>query len=114
MDARGELTRSKNLALLAPLGRLVVFGNASGHPEKLFSPSELWRSNKSVVGYSITSLSQTAPHLIAETAQRVLPLIGDGSLKIPVSEVFSLEQVPEAHRRIESGSHIGKLLLRGE
>lgn len=112
LDARGEPTRSQNLAILAPFGRLVVYGNASNNPDKPVLPSDLWRSNKGVIGYSITSLSQTAPHLIAETVQQVLHLIATRALKIDVSAIFSLEQAAEAQRSIESRSHVGKLLLR--
>jgi len=112
LDARGEPTRSQNLSVLAPFGRLVVFGNASDNPEKPISPNDLWRSNKAVVGYSITSLSQTAPHLIAQTAQQALHLVAQGAIKLAVSQTFPLEQAVEAHRRIESRSHVGKLLLR--
>jgi NADPH2:quinone reductase len=111
LDARGEPTRSRNLALLAHFGRLVVYGNASNNPDKPVLPGDLWRSNKGVIGYSITSLSQAAPHLVAETVQQVLRLIATGALKIDVSAIFSLEQAAAAHRRIEARSHVGKLLL---
>ncbi len=112
LDSRGEPTRSQNLALLAPFGRLVVYGNAGNAPEQSVLPSYLWRANKAVIGYSITSLSQTAPHLIADTVQKVLRLMAEGSLRIDISAVLPLEQAAEAHRRIESRSHVGKLLLR--
>ena len=112
LDARGEPSRSQNLALLATFGRLVVFGNASGNPEKPISPTELLRGNKAIVGYSITALSQTAPHFVAETAQKVLGLMSQGALKIAISETFPLEQIAEAHRHMESGAHLGKLMLK--
>jgi NADPH:quinone reductase len=112
LDARGEPIRSRNMNVLALFGRLVIFGNASGQPEKPISPGDLLRANKAVVGYSITALTQAAPQLVAETAQQVIRLIGDGALKLAISETFPLEQAAEAHRRIETGSHVGKLLLR--
>lgn len=112
LDASGEPTRSRNLPLLARFGRLVVFGNASGNPEKPVVPSDLLRSNSSVVGYSVTALTRTAPHLVGETAQRALKLVAEGKLKLAISELLPLEQAAEAHRRIEGRSHVGKLLLR--
>jgi NADPH2:quinone reductase len=111
LDARGEPTRSQNLALLAPFGRLIVYGNASNAPEQSVLPGSLWQTNKGIIGYSITSLSRTAPHLIAQTVQQVLRLMAEGSLRIDVSAVLPLEQAAEAHRRMESRSHVGKLLL---
>ncbi len=112
LDARGEPTRSQSLSVLAPLGRLVVFGDAGGNPEKRLSPNELWHSNKAVVGYSITSLSRTSPHLLATMAQQTLHLMAEGALKLAISETFPLEQAAEAHRRIEARSHVGKLVLQ--
>lgn len=112
LDARGEPTRSQSLSVLAPLGRLVVFGDASGNPEKPFSPNELWRSNKAVIGYSITTLSKTTPHLVATIARQALQLMAEGALKLAISEILPLEQAAEAHRRIEARSHVGKLLLQ--
>lgn len=112
LDARGEPTRSQSLGVLAPFGRLVVFGNASDNPEQPISPTQLWTSNKAVVGYSITTLSQTAPHLVAETAQKVVGLLASGALTLAIDGALPLEQAPEAHRRIEARSHVGKLLLQ--
>ncbi|MGH2482481.1 MAG: zinc-binding dehydrogenase, partial [Ktedonobacteraceae bacterium] len=112
LDANGEPTRSQNLPLLARFGRLVIFGNASNNPEKPIMPGELLRSNSAVVGYSVTALTQKAPHLVAETAQRVIQLLTEGKLKLAISEILPLEQAAEAHQRIEARSHVGKLLLR--
>lgn len=112
LDAHGEPTRSQSLAVLAPFGRLVVFGNAGGAPEQPILPGDLLRSNRAVVGYSITALTQTAPHLVAETAQQVLHLVAEGAIKPAISRTFPLEHAAEAHRLIEARSHVGKLLLR--
>ncbi|GCF09823.1 quinone oxidoreductase family protein [Dictyobacter arantiisoli] len=111
LDASGEPIRSRNLPLLARFGRLVVFGNASGNPEKALAPGELLRLNCSVVGYSVSALMKTSPHVVAETAQQVIRLIAESKLKPVISEVLPLEQAAEAHRRIEARSHVGKLLL---
>lgn len=112
LDASGEPIRSRNLPLLANSGRLVVFGNASGNPDQPIMPTDLLRSNRAVVGYSITSLMRSAPHLVAETAQQVIHLIAQGKLNVAPSAILPLEQAAEAHRRIEARSHVGKLLLR--
>jgi NADPH2:quinone reductase len=112
LDARGEPTRSQSLGVLAPFGRLVVFGNASDHPEQPISPTQLWTTNKAVVGYSITTLTQTAPNLVAETAQRVVYLLASSALTLMIDEVLPLAQAAEAHRRIEARTHVGKLLLQ--
>jgi len=75
-------------------------------------PGALLYQNISVVGYSVSALVNSTPHLVAETAQRVIKLVAEGVLKLPISEIFPLEQAAEAHRRIEARAHVGKLLLR--
>lgn len=112
LDPRGEPSRSQSMTTLALFGRLVVFGNASGNPEKPFVPGQLMQVNKAVVGYSITALTEAAPHRVAETAQHVLQLLAEGALNPTISETLPLEQAAEAHRLIEARSHVGKLLLQ--
>ncbi len=112
LDANGEPGRSQSLELLARFGRLVVFGNASGNPERAIPPGELLRANRSLVGYSITALTESAPQLVAQSARRVLTLMAEAKLTIAISEILPLDQAGEAHRRIELRAHLGKLLLR--
>ncbi len=112
LDANGEPGRSQSLELLARFGRLVVFGNASGNPERAIPPGELRRANRSLVGYSITALTESAPQLVAQSARRVLTLMAEAKLTIAISEILPLDQAGEAHRRIELRAHLGKLLLR--
>jgi NADPH:quinone reductase len=64
------------------------------------------------MGYSIGFLSQTAPHLVAETARRTLPLVAQGQVRIDLADILPLEQAGEAQRRQESRKTMGKLLLR--
>jgi NADPH2:quinone reductase len=43
--------------------------------------------------------------------ERVWPHIEAGRLKPVIDSVFPLEQAAEAHRRMESGGHVGKIIL---
>lgn len=42
----------------------------------------------------------------------LLGLVGDGSLKVVIDEIFPLEQIVEAHRRVDSGRKVGNILVR--
>ncbi|MDQ2715470.1 MAG: zinc-binding dehydrogenase [Chloroflexota bacterium] len=112
LDSVGEPARSQSLSLLAPFGRLVVFGNAGGQPDISFTPMSLLADSRAIMGYSITGLTQSAPHLVAETARKVLPLIANGEVRIDVTTILPLEQAAEAHRLMENRTATGKLLLR--
>jgi NADPH:quinone reductase len=64
------------------------------------------------MGYSIGSLSSSAPHLVAATAGQTLDLIAHSQVRIDITDILPLEQAGEAHRRLESRETMGKLLLR--
>jgi len=41
----------------------------------------------------------------------VLPLLADGRVKVVVDSTFPLANAADAHRRMEAGTHIGKIVL---
>jgi NADPH:quinone reductase len=43
--------------------------------------------------------------------KNVLPLIASGRVKPPIDSTFPLQQASAAHTRMESGNHIGKIVL---
>jgi NADPH2:quinone reductase len=112
LDSVGEPARSQSLSLLAPFGRLVVFGNTGGQPDISFTPMSLLAGSRAIMGYSITGLTQSAPQLVAETARKALPLIANGEVRIDITTILPLEQAAEAHRLMENRAATGKLLLR--
>ena len=116
LEAVGEPIRSQSLTILAPFGRLVIFGNAGddlGRPQSLpLTPGAFLSESKAIMGYSIGTLSQAAPHLIAETAHRTLPLVAQGQVRIDIADILPLEQAGEAQHLLESRKTTGKLLLR--
>lgn len=112
LDSVGEPARSQSLSLLAPFGRLVVFGNAGGQPDISFTPMSLLAGSRAIMGYSITGLTQSTSQLVAETAHKVLPLIANGEVRIDITTILPLEQAAEAHRLMENRAATGKLLLR--
>lgn len=116
LEAIGEPVRSQSLSILAPFGRLIVFGNSNderGRPQSLpLNPGTAINENKAIMGYSLGNLSQTAPHLLAASARQALNLLVQAPIKIDITDTLPLEQASEAHRRLESGATTGKLLLR--
>ncbi|HUZ63520.1 MAG TPA: zinc-binding dehydrogenase, partial [Acetobacteraceae bacterium] len=50
--------------------------------------------------------------IAAELRAKVWPLLGAGRCAPVIHEVFPLEQAAAAHRLMESGAHIGKIMLR--
>lgn len=116
LEAVGEPIRSRSLAVLAPFGRLVIFGNAGDSSGKVqdipLEPGAFLSESKAIMGYSIGNLSLTAPHLLLPTVRQSLDLLARSQIKIDITDILPLSQAGEAHRRLEARETLGKLLLR--
>jgi putative PIG3 family NAD(P)H quinone oxidoreductase len=49
--------------------------------------------------------------MVAAIEARVMPLLADGRVKPLIDGTFPLQQAADAHRRMESSQHIGKIVL---
>jgi NADPH:quinone reductase len=97
------------LGILAPLGRMVVFGIAS-REQRDVSTAALLRGSKSVIGFWLV-------HLLARQDLAV-PMIGElvgavasGELEVTVGGVYPLAEAPRAHEDLIARRSSGKLLL---
>jgi NADPH:quinone reductase len=97
------------LAALAPLGRMVVFGNAS-REQRDVNTGALLQGSKAVIGFWLV-------HVLARRDLAV-PLIGDllgalatGALQVTIADVYPLSEAARAHQALESRATAGKLLL---
>ena len=110
--------------LLAPLGRLVVFGASSVVKERRswwraglmllqmpsFKPMSLINDNRGVLGLNLGRL-WTEEHRIAAMMAEILGHAEAGRLEPVVAKIFPLESAAEAHRFLQSRSNIGKVVL---
>jgi NADPH2:quinone reductase len=97
------------MSVLAPLGRMVVFGIAS-REQRDVSTAALLRGSKTVVGFWLV-------HLLARR-DLALPMIGElvaavaaGELKATVGDVYPLSEAARAHEDLIARRSAGKLLL---
>jgi NADPH2:quinone reductase len=108
LDHIGASYLAKNLAALAPGGRLVLIGLMGGaHGE--INLAQLLVRRIAVIGSTLRTRS------IAEKARIVdgfRARFGSARLRVPVHRVFPLEQAGEAHRLMQSSAHFGKIVLR--
>jgi NADPH:quinone reductase len=111
LESIGGEVFGQSMEVLAPLGRLVLFGNASGSADIAQSVYTLQRTNKAILGFSIGSLSTQDPRRLRAIALRALQYLERGQVRIDITDVLPLRLAGEAHRRIESRRNLGKLLL---
>ncbi|WP_405913198.1 zinc-binding dehydrogenase [Streptomyces sp. NBC_00963] len=110
VDMVGGPTRRAGLDQLSPMGRLVVMGNASGAEDVGIPANELWFTNKTVSGFNLAAFSAAFPEETGQALRRAVAAGAAGELRVQV-ETLPLDQAAEAHRRIESGTTTGKLVL---
>ncbi len=104
----GEIAE-KSLQILAPFGRMVVYGSASGQMVQ-FSGIQLMYKNQGVVGYWLSAW-MSRPDKTAEAAQALMQYLASGKLRIIVGQTFPLEKAAEAHTTIAERKTTGKVVL---
>ncbi|SEN16147.1 NADPH2:quinone reductase [Mesobacillus persicus] len=99
----------KTLKCLAPFGRLVVFGVASGEQSK-FNPSSLMARNQSVIGFFLPQIMRR-PELLLPSTKELFQYVVEGKLKLTIGGTFPLEQAQEVHTLLQGRKTVGKLVL---
>ncbi|MFF3137197.1 quinone oxidoreductase family protein [Streptomyces mirabilis] len=112
LDPVGGETLRASLDSLAPFGRLVSFGNASGAQPWQVGQPDLYPLALSVSGFSILTLAQTSPTELRALTERAFRTVVDGVVSLPVTAEFALPDAAEAHRLMGTRTSTGKLLLR--
>ena len=101
----------RNLAVLADEGRHVSIAHVAGAKTELAIP-EIMRRRLTLTGSTLRPRSVEFKTMVAdEIARTVWPYAEGGRLKPVIDSVFPLEKAADAHRRIESGEHVGKIVL---
>jgi len=126
-DANGVETLKESYTHLSCGGKLVVYGfhtmlpKQGGKPNWLklardwlltpsFDPLKMTEQNKSVLAFNLSFMFEKKAFLTDMFIQ-LLDWLKEGRLVIPPLVLIPIEQVAEAHRLIESGNSIGKIVL---
>lgn len=99
----------EEMGILAPLGRMVVFGIAS-REQRQISTASLLRGSKSVIGFWLAHLLGR-PDLLGPMIQDLLAAIAAGELTVTIGEVYPLSEAARAHEDLIARRTTGKLLL---
>jgi len=111
LDNMGAKYLARNISALAVNGRLVIIGLQGGVKAELNINALLSKC----AGVIATSLRSRPPAekaaIVAAVREHVWPLIESGQVKPVVHRTFPLAQAADAHRELEAGTTIGKVLL---
>ena len=112
LDMVGGDYVARNIKAMADDARLVFIAFLNGSKVNLNLAPILMR-RLTVTGATLRPQSDLAKARIADQLRAHLwPLIGAGKVRVLVDSEFPLAQAADAHRRMESSDHIGKIVLK--
>jgi len=128
LDANGVATLKDSYQHLAPMGKLVIYGfhtmlpRKGGRPNWLqlawnylrtpcFNPFELTKQNRSVLAFNLSYLFDKAIFL-QEAMQQLFRWVQTEKIRPLRTTTYPFESVADAHRDLESGKTVGKLVLQ--
>ena len=127
-DGNGPSTLRQSYRHLAPTGKLVAYGFHSFFSKRggslnylklllqylrlpRWNPLEMTNDNKSVISFNLSYLFHRSD-LLGEAMEHLVTWVEEGRIKPAPLQRFPLEKVADAHRTLESGVTVGKLILK--
>ena len=112
LDMVGGPYFPKNIKILAAEGRLLQIALMQGYKAEVdFRP--LLMKRVTLTGSTLRPRSIKEKAEIARALRKeVWPLLDSGTIRPIIHQTFPLEKAADAHRLMESSSHIGKILLK--
>jgi NADPH:quinone reductase-like Zn-dependent oxidoreductase len=101
VDGAGGETFNKSLDVLKPGGRLVSYGSTTGAAQSVEIRRIFWKQ------LNVLGCTMGPPGDFAAMVK-----LYDGGLRPVIDKVFPLEQVSDAHIRMEAGDQCGKIVLK--
>lgn len=126
-DANGVATLRASYAHLRTPGKLIVYGfhtmmpKTGGRPNWLklalgwlrtprFDPLDMTQKSKSVLAFNLSYLFEEQ-WLLREAMERLSAWLAEGKITPPPVTTYPLDRVADAHRALEGGATVGKLIL---
>lgn len=111
LDMVGGDYFGRNLQCLLDDGRLVIIALQRGVKAEIDLAQILVR-RLTVTGSTLRPRSAEFKALVAEELScNVWPLLEEGALRPVIDSTFPLARAADAHRRMEAGEHVGKIVL---
>ncbi|WP_439595887.1 NAD(P)H-quinone oxidoreductase [Falsiroseomonas sp.] len=112
LDMVGAPYFSKNIRSLRMDGRLVMIAFLNGHVAEQVDLRPIMVKRLTVTGSTMRPRSTAQKGEIAQALEaKVWPLLAQGKAAPRIFRTFPLAEAAEAHRLMESSTHIGKIML---
>jgi putative PIG3 family NAD(P)H quinone oxidoreductase len=114
LELVGAPNLAENVNALAIGGRIAVIGIGGGATGEL-NLGALMAKRGRIHGSTLRPRPLEEKALTARAMERsVLPLIADGTVRVPIAATYPLEQVEAAYERFAAGGKVGKIVLMME
>ncbi len=111
LDMVGGDYLGRNIAAAAPDGRIVQISTLAGATTTV-DLRQIMMKRLTLTGSTLRNRPLAFKAELARTLEdTVWPIIEQGRYKPVIDRIFPLEDVVDAHTRIDSGEHIGKIIL---
>ena len=111
IDIIGGPYIDRNLKILAPYGRHISLGAQESRLATI-DLRPIMKKRLTLTGTTLRSLGLAEKaRLVAEVEKKVWPWVAEGKLKPLIYKTYPLKNAAEAHKMMESGEHIGKIIL---
>jgi putative PIG3 family NAD(P)H quinone oxidoreductase len=111
LDIMGAAYLSRNVAALAPDGRLAIIGLQGGRKAEIDLGALL--TTRGVISATTLRARPLADkaRIVAGVRTQVWPLIESGAIRPVIDRRVPMPRAADAHRLVESSDHVGKVLL---
>jgi putative PIG3 family NAD(P)H quinone oxidoreductase len=111
LELVGAPNLAENVSALATRGRISVIGIGAGAKAELNLGLLMYKRGR-ILSSTLRSRPLEEKALTARAVERsVLPLLADGTLRVPIAATYPLDQVAEAYERFVAGGKLGKIVL---
>ncbi|HEX5601305.1 MAG TPA: NAD(P)H-quinone oxidoreductase [Pyrinomonadaceae bacterium] len=111
LDLNGGPYFAASLEAMALRGRIILIGGVAGGKTEI-DLYQILGKRLHVIGTVLRARSlEEKISITAAFAREVLPLLAQGTIQPVIDSVFPLDQIQNAHRRLESNETFGKVVL---
>jgi putative PIG3 family NAD(P)H quinone oxidoreductase len=111
LDIMGAPYLPRNLAALATWGRLVIISTRGGTRGEIDLGMLMHKRGTIFAGTLRARPPEEKAHVVAATGEHVWPLVNSGKVSPVIDRVLPMAEAAQAHRLLEAGTHVGKILL---
>jgi NADPH2:quinone reductase len=127
-DSIGGSSVKKGIKLLAPGGRMVMYGAAqiAGNNNKKslvrqlktlfgfgkYNPIKFFGESQSLIGVNMLKIGDFKPYILKKCMEDVVKLYENNEIKPVVGKVFKAEELAEAHEYLQNRQSVGKIVVK--